>query len=180
MWELVAVTMGVVLLGGIGVALEHEGGAPAAVGALLVATGGGISGFVVALVLGIAMWPGAACAVLCPSCYRPPAPDQLLRVGLVYFCVLGGLVGLAPGRAFRAGCATGVLWVALPSMQAWVAGGAGLALLAGLAVLWLLSAIRWAAGRALAEGPDGPALAGSTDFWDGTAWRPDPTGGGGR
>src|SRR5512135_3300100 len=94
MLQLVGIVVGVILLCVAGVVMEKSGGAIGIVGHVLVAAGGAVAGFLLALFLAFGLWPGACVAVLCPTCYQAPPPEELWRAGVIYFVVLGFLGGL--------------------------------------------------------------------------------------
>ncbi len=170
MWQLSAIVIAVLAVGLAGAALERRGGLWAVVGVVQLLAAGAATGLMLSFGLGLALTPGACVAVLCPGCYHPPSPDQLWRAGLVYFGVLGALAGLLPSRPFRAGYGLSVAYVLLLSGSYWIRGGAGTALLPGLALAVLGLAIRWAAGgwsESIKNEAPGEALG---DFWDGSSW----------
>jgi hypothetical protein len=144
-------------------------------GGIMVVAGGAVIGAVGALVLGLLVTPGAATAVLCPTCYRDPPPEQVWRAGLVYFSVLGAVTGLMPGDRLRAGVALGVVLVALQSAGYWGHFGAGLTILPGVVLVVLGWSIQLALRRLVARqaGPGGsdPGGAPPADYWDGRSWR---------
>jgi hypothetical protein len=180
MWQLAGIVVGVILLCVAGAARERPGSISRVAGWLLVAIGGAMTGSVIMLVLTLMLWPGACVAVLCPNCYRAPAPDELWRAGATYYVLLGGLGGLLPLAAFRLGYGGAVLGVVVTTRGGW--GGDG-----GDAVLVLLGVIAWAlvsglvraVGRwvgagahdSLPAGAHHASPAGASDFWDGTGWR---------
>lgn len=170
---LVGIVATVALLCGTGAILGRMGGSAGVIGGLLVGAGGIITGSMIALVLGLALCPGACVAVLCTTCYQPPTSDQIWAFGVTYFAILGGLGGLVPNTAFRAGYGVGS--IAMLSAGSWAESEAAPTVLVGMAAWILAWGVRRALTRWLSGGSD--ALDGTTaaGFWDGNGWSADPS-----
>jgi hypothetical protein len=154
---LVGIVATVALLCGTGTILGRIGGPAGVIGGLLVGSGGIISGSMIALALGLALWPGAGVAVLCPTCYQPPASDQIWGFGVTYFAILGGLGGLVPSTAFQAGYGIGI--IAMLAAGSWPRSEAAPTLLVGVTAWVLAWAVRRVLSRLLGDGPDTSAPA---------------------
>ncbi len=145
MEQLVAIVLVVVVVCAAGIGLGRGGPVARVVGRLLLIAGGCATGFLLALLLELTLWPGAFGAIF--GAYTPPTPVQDRWAGLMFAAIVGGAGAVMPNVAFRLGYAAGALLVILVGSDDWVGHNSGPLLLVGLGcwavVALLVRAIRW-------------------------------------
>lgn len=145
MAQLVAIVVVIVAVSAAGAWLERGGPLARVVGRLQLAAGGFATGFLLSLLLGFVLWPGATGAIF--GVYDPPTAEQDRWAAVVFVVIIGGAGALVPNLAFRVGYAGAVLVLVQQSSDDWFSHDRGPLLLLGLAgwavVAVGVRAIRW-------------------------------------
>jgi len=172
MAQLVAIVVVIVLVSVAGAWLERGGPVARVIGHLQLAAGGFATGFLLCLLLGLMLWPGAIGAIF--GIYDPPTLEQDRWAAIVFVVIIGGAGAIVPSLAFRLGYAGAVLLLVQQSSDYWFRHDRGPLLLLGLAC-WAVVAIGVRAIRKWVR-PDS-RVGGTSEppgFWDGSGWGDQP------